>query len=295
MMKRTNRFLYPLLLLAIICQYSCGFLDNDAPQAMFIDIPSVSIATNGEQGEPVHKITDVWINATVGNEIKSLGVFPLPARVPVIIDDLDEVQLTVFPGIRNNGRTSVAFQYRLMAAEGYTFDPVAGETVEIKPVFKYSENAKFDFVEGFEIGNIFTFKGESSGDGSLITTTEEASTGQRSGKVTVTQNVPLIEVGTFLSFDNEENGKADAYLEFDYKNDIPFVVGVYTTQNNLITPTYDIVVAEKDEWNRIYIDLSLVLADPTVTSYRAMIFVSLANSSLPEGTVYLDNVKLVHF
>ena len=295
MMTRTNRFLSFLFLVSIMGQFGCGFLDNDAPTAMFLDIPSVSISANSEQGEPVHKITDVWVNATVGNEIKSLGVYPLPARVPLIIDDLDKVDVTIFPGIRNNGRTSVAFQYKLMSAEGYTFDAVAGETIEIKPVFKYSENAKFDFIEDFEVGNIFTFKGQSSGNGTLVTTTEEASTGQKSGKITVTQNDPLVEVGTFLTFDNADNGKADAYLELDYKNDIPFVIGIYKTQNNLITPTYDVIITEKDEWNRIYIDLSLVLADPSVTSYRAMVFVSLTDSNKAEGNVYLDNVKLVHF
>lgn len=270
----------------------CSIFDNAAPTPVFIEIPSVSLSTTVDQGDPQHKITDVWINAN-GEE---LGIYPLPARIPVIIDDLDSLKVTVFPGIRNNGSNDRPFLYTLLEPLMYDIPISPGETTVLTPQFEYSSNAKFDFVESFEGSNIFNFKGATnSSGGCLEVTSEDASTGNHSGKITVTKDIPIVEVGTDFIFDGENNIGSDSYLEFDYKGDVSFLVGIYKTDSGIVEPVYNVIVREKDEWNRIYIDFTLDLNQPTVTDYRAMFLVLLGEDGPQEATVYLDNIKMVHF
>ncbi len=290
-MIKTNRFLLLISIVWISLLYSgCSLLDSDAPSPMFIEIPSVSISTVNGQGETTHKITDVWVNA---NGI-SLGVFPLPARIPVIIDDMDSLTITVFAGIRNNGVTESAFIYKLLRAEQYHIPLETGATVVKTPVFKYSDNAKFDFVESFEGENIFTFKGTSNEGGCLLPTNESAASGQRSGVLALDMDSPSIEVGTIFLYDGAGNG-GESYIEIDYKNDIPFFVGIYKTVGNTTIPIYNVLIAEKEEWNKIYLDFSLELKGNTNSIYRVMIFATLEGLNTEEGTVYVDNIKSVHF
>lgn len=291
-MARINSLYIILFSMLVAASYSgCSLFDNDAPEAMFIDIPSVSVSTTTSQGEPTHNITDVWVNV---NGIL-VGAYPLPAKVPVIINDLTDT-ITIFPGIRNNGSTSSPFQYRLMAAEQYVVDAEAGKTIVIEPVFKYSENAIFDFVESFEGSNIFTYAGfNNSPNGAMVPTSETAASGLRSGKISLDLSTPLVEVGTTLTFDGDQNGGSDSYLEIDYKNDIPFFVGIYKTEGSSIIPVYDVVVAEKEDWNKIYIDFTLELSNPNISEYRVVFLSSIEQLDETEGNIFIDNVKFVHF
>lgn len=268
---------------------SCSLFDNDSPTPFFLDIPSVSVQTTSDQGEPTHKITDVWVNANG----KSLGVFPLPARVPVIIDDLSEVEITIFPGIRNNGVKESAFIYKLMNPTQLTLTPKAGEIVTNKPVFQYTENSIFDFVESFESSNQFQYQGENNSTGGrLITTSDMAKYGQKAGKITVNDSIQRVEIGTIGTF---SGAKADTYIELDYKNDIPFFVGLYKTTGGRTQQIYNVLIPPKSEWNKIYLDFTLNLAGTPADNYRAMILVSKSGTNAPQGNVYVDNVKLAHF
>lgn len=291
-MARINTLHIILLSILAAAGFSgCSLFDNAAPQAVFIDIPSVSVITDADQGEATHKITDVWVNV---NGIL-VGAYPLPAKVPIIIDGNTDT-ITVFPGIRNNGSTSSPFQYRLMAAEQYIIEAAAGETVVIEPEFRYSENAIFDFTESFEGTNIFTYQGFNNTAGAqLVPTAETAASGLRSGKISVGFGTPIAEIGTALTFDGDLNGGSDSYLEIDYKNDIPFFVGIYTTEGNSVTPVYDVVVAEKEDWNKIYIDFTLALSNPNIREYRVVFLASIEQLDKSEGTIFIDNVKFVHF
>lgn len=272
---------------------SCNYFDSDTPQPIFVEIPSVSLSTTPEQGDPSHNITDVWVNANG----QLLGVFPLPARIPIIIaEGVDSIALTVLPGIRNDGQTATAFIYRLIAAERYVLDPVIGETTVLEPVFKYSDNAIFDFVEGFEAAHIFTAPGpNNTGNGSIVPTTEEAASGQRSGVMRLDENTKLAEVLTFSAFDRANNGGGDSYIELDYKTDTPFSVGVYARQGSTMIPFYNVIITEKEDWNRIYLDFTFDLAPQGIDDYRVAIVGSIENSDQEAGAIFIDNIKLVHF
>ena len=290
-MKHLTLLLTSLVTMATM--HSCSFFDNANPQPIFIEIPAVSLSTNSEQGAPTHNITDVWVNANG----QLLGVFPLPARVPVIVEEgVDSVALTILPGIRNNGQTGTPFIYRLIAGERYVLDPVIGETVTIEPVFEYSDNAIFDVVEGFETAQVFTAPGpNNTGNGRIEPTTEEARSGARSGVMRLDEDTQLAEVLTFNSFDRANNGGGDTYVELDYKTDTPFFVGLYARQGTVFVPFYNVLITEKEEWNKIYLDFTFDVAPASIETYQIAVLGSIENSEQDTGTIYIDNVKLVHF
>lgn len=270
---------------------SCSLTDSDAPSPMFLDIPSVGIQTTPDQGAPTHKFTDVWVTADGVN----LGVFPLPAKVPVIIDGKESVDISLFPGIRNNGVTSSAFIYSLMQPVSYTLDAVVGSEVTLTPDFSYKDEAKFDFVESFEGASIFIFNGTSHNGADIASSTETAASGQRSGKISLNTVNTTAEVGTIVPYSGSDNGGSDSYLEFEYKTEVPIFAGLYVTENGLTRQVYDAVVTEKSEWNKIYIDFTLALASPTVTDYRVMFLTTIDGTGRTDAEVFIDNVKFVHF
>lgn len=292
-LMKTSSMQSKLTLLLVLCLgiTSCTLFDNESPTPMFLDIPTLGISTGPGQGEPTENFSDVWVTVNGQN----IGVYPLPATVPIVIDNLDEVNINLFPGIRNNGDNSAGFIYSLMQPESYTLAADPGATIQLQPVFKYKSEAKFDFVESFEAANIFTFKGNSNLGGCLEPTVEEASTGSRSGKITLNATNRIVEIGTQFTYSGSDNGGADSYLEFEYKNDVPIFAGIYKVDNNIFEQVYDAVITPKEDWNKIYIDFTLQLVSPTLTEYRVMFYTTIDGTGLAAGEVYLDNVKFVHF
>ena len=286
-----NRITALILMSLALTVVSCSLTDSSAPSPIFLDIPSVGIATDADQGAATHKFTDVWVTADGVN----LGVYPLPASVPIVVDGKETVDVSLFPGIRNNGVKSSAFIYSLMQPESYTIDVEVGATTTLTPTFRYKDEAKFDFVESFEGTDIFTFTGISHLGADIESTNSTAASGQRSGRILLNSVNTTAEIGTNVSYSGADNGGSDSYLEFDYKNDVPIFAGIYVTDNGVLRRVYDAVVTEQDDWNKIYIDFTLALASPTVTDYRVMFLTTVDGTGRSSGEVFIDNVKFVHF
>ena len=59
---------------------NCTLTDSEQPLPAYLEITDVSITTTQFQGDPTHKITDVW--AYADNQL--LGVFELPSKIPIL-------------------------------------------------------------------------------------------------------------------------------------------------------------------------------------------------------------------
>lgn len=271
---------------------SCSLVDNDQPEPFYIKIDRAEITTKAGQGEPTSNITDVWVY--VDNEL--MGVFQLPATVPYIKAGESEVNVTVFAGIRNNGQVGRPFIYQFLERQEFTVDVTGIEENLGTIVFEYVDNLTFEFIEDFENGNLFTFDVDGTPEATIRTTNEEVKSGNQAGWIHLEENgITSLVKGTSSAYDGLENIGADTYLELDYKNDVPFGVGLVTTQGNSSNANFKIVLDTTSQWNKIYIDFTDELADPTITSYRVIIGSDLTDYGTDEGDVYFDNVKLIHF
>lgn len=277
-------------MILIISVSSCSLLDSDNPIPSYIVVDNVNVISNPNQGEATHKILDVWAYA----DGQLLGVFELPTKIPVITNG-EEMNYTLFPGIRNNGERSRSFTYNLMKQFDFTRVIEPGEEYKVTPTYSYNDNVKFDFVESFEgTSNIFTL--ELDGDPATVVanTTEDKRVGNKSGKISLTAEHPLISVGTTFIYSGENNLGSDAYFEMDYKNDVPLIVGVIYTQDGKEVSQPLLALNPTEEWNKIYVDYTSILTSPAIVSYRPYFTTDLDPIGVSEGTIYLDNLKFIH-
>ena len=263
MQKQSMNKFYYLFILAFFLG-GCSLTDNDKPIPSYLIVNETNVFTTVDQGDPTHKISDIWVYAD--NQL--LGVFEIPVRIPVIVNG-ETTEFNIFPGIRNNGENSRSFIYRLMNSEEFTIPLAPGEEVERDLTFTYTENAIFDFVEGFEgAGHIFTLDLDENTETVIEATDEEAKTGSKSGKISLTAENPEIAVATVFNYDRSQNAGSDSYLELDYKCDIPFFIGVIYVQEGQQVTQPLIVVNPREDWNKLYVDFTEILTSPVLESYR---------------------------
>ena len=282
---------YYYLLFSILIINGCSLTDNDQPNPAYLVVDSVDVATDANQGGATHKITDIWVIANS----QLIGVFPVPARVPIIVDS-DVTDIIVSPGFRNNGETARSFIYQLMNDESFTLELAPGDVVERSFTFTYRDEAKFDFVEGFESpGHIFTLDLDGNENTNITVTDEEAIVGNRSGKISLSDTNNVIQVATIFEYERAQNAGRDSYLEMDYKSDIAFIVGaIYIQEGQEITQPI-LLINPRENWNKIYVDFTQLLTSPVLQTYRIYITTDLPSLEVDSGEIFLDNLKFVHF
>ena len=277
------------LLLGLPLLAACAKGDN-VPS--YVEIPSVTLVASGPQGSATSRITDVWVSA----DEEFIGVWELPARVPVLKDG--PTRITVTPGIKRNGMYDDRLRYPFYTAWDGTVDLVATETRTVQPTVGYISSTNF-WIEAFEeAGNQFNVT--ESSDTTLMRFTpalhpDIVLNNTPCGGFVLDQAHPFIRIYTNENF--QVNG-GPVFLELDYRNDLLFTVGASFQQNgtpSLVPYVYVSETSTNDAsmpWNRIYIDLSPLFNQGGITMRDIYIEASLP-SGRTSGQVYLDNVKLV--
>ena len=251
-----------------------------------------TVATTAGQGENTHKITDVW----VFDGPDFLGIFPLPAKVPVIIDGTEK-SFSVFAGVRNNGVSSNALRYPFYEPIEVSANLTAQEEREIPMTFTYSVNTKFDLIEEFEGNHIFVEDpNENDGPGAeIMIQSDVVRSGMSSGQILFDTDTSAFERTTLFTFDRQENSGASTFIELDYKCDIPLLAGWITYDNNFIQRDYNVLIAPSSEWNKIYIDISEFVGQVEIDRYSIAFASAISPSDAFPASIYIDNIKLVHF
>lgn len=278
-----------LIFLALVLS-SCSFFDQDSYEPAYLAIDEVTMDVKPGQGETTHQIKDVWVY--LKGEL--LGVYPLPTKVPILVEGTEQVEIDVFPGIRNNGAIGQPFIYALIEKESLNLEMSPGETVTKNLAFRYVPNVKFDFIEDFENSNSLTYNPSDSARAEIKISSVDPISGDYSGYIALDADKKILYSGTNLEFDRNNNGGKDTYLEMDYKNSVPFIVGLEIRKNDKVNQVLKIVLNEREDWNKIYIDFTQELIDPEIQSYRLIIAADITGISQKSGEIYLDNLKLIH-
>ena len=257
--------------------------------------------TPGVDGIQSTKITDGWVY--VDNEF--LGAFDLPKTIPVLKSG--ENSVVIDPGIKENGISALPDLYTFYKRYSTTVTLVPGETTTVNPETTYDYDKvkqPYNFEEFFELG-AHLFKEDI--DGNPNTKVEITNTvvkeGNASGMIYLDTDNDLIIVGSPPISDPPTTGLA-AYIEMDYKNEIPFVVGIYgyTETDQLVFTDLDLGVNPKSDWNKIYFNISQKLKDAAIVGsakYRIVIRAQIPKENgeftRENAEIYIDNVKLVSF
>lgn len=289
-MKTTQSSTYLLLVFIVCLLSSCDLFDSTDRLPQTININSVDVTSNLEQGSDSHNINYVWIFS----EGNSLGTFELPVSAPFVQEENGPVELEYNAGVKRNGFISEIVLYPFYERIVETVNYEEGSTYEPNLTFKYKDNIQFRLIEGFENNHVFTRDADNNTATKLELSTDNPRDGIYCGLMEVDTSQSEIEVSSqFFMQDIPANGSA-VYLEMDYRNDVEFEVGLIGGGESLSFKNYYIVLTPKEDWNKIYLNITDLLVGSQLPGYTILFKVTLPEDKL-SGQVFVDNVKLIHF
>ena len=283
--------------LVLLLLTSCEAINPDESQPAILEVPEFSLSTNPAiEGTASEKITEAWL--TINGEF--LGAYSLPARIPVLANGTTRVKLEA--GIRDNGisQTPEIYPFYQIFETDVNFDPLVSQSVA--PAIGYLSNTKFALIEDFESGNR-SFTQNRIPDGSGISIIEnDVFEGGKAARITLTKERPIAELATLQRYAQLNTSSPFVYLEVNYKSEAPVVFGIIgyaVAGDSQGIALFEQGFLPKEEWNKIYFNLSATLAESEFAEYeiglQAFIPDAGAGSELEKAEVLLDNIKLLHF
>ena len=254
----------------------CQMPNGGIPIYMRMD--SATVVTGIGQGAPSDNITDVWVEANTD----TVGAFGLPCNIPVL--QQNDVRFVVSTGIKESGQSGVRVIYPFYTTDTFSIVGVPGTQYTHQPVFKYVPGAVFSFAEDFNFSNPFT--------GSTVVN-DSGYNGSRCIKFSVDATDSSKEISHVTKYDLPEG--QEIWLEVDYKCEVPFYIGFYGTFNaSGVVRAPVMLVTAQPEWHKVYVKFSNYVGQLRADTYN-IYFEALRPYGSTGGTVYIDNVKLVHF
>ena len=283
--------------LLVLSWVGCRPEDWDLGAPEVLRVSEYDLLTTPAQGTAEHKVEEVWVYSATD----VVGVYPLPATVALPAGEPQT--LTLVPGIRANGVAATRRTYPFYEVNRVDIDGDPG--TELDDAFGggyVSTDAletKVILAEDFESANRFL---ESSNSNVEVQRTLDAANvfeGNASGYIRMDSAHTQLNAATHEQFYDLPRDRP-VYLEFHYKCDVGFVVGLEVFGGSqagrlpilVLNPTCD---AAGCEWNKIYLDLYPALSSmPDAGSFEIGL-----NASIPadgtEGNIWIDNFKFVHF
>lgn len=286
-----------ILLLATSCV-------KNNPDPSWIQIEKWTVEANPNiQDEPAslhHNISEAWVY--VDNEL--IGVFELPAKIPVLKDGSKQVR--IYPAMKNNGISATKKIYPFMEIYGETVELVKNETVTISPVTRYKDATKF-WIEDFEDASPQIVNSSSS----LVTIQRVTDptilvseiNGQHFGRITLTSTNNVYSASTTANANGVLNmplpsGK-DVYLEIDYYTTNNITTGLLAISTDGATDNPNVQINAQDaseiRWKKIYVQLDEVVSYSTTANRFEITFNAVLDEGDTEGEINIDNIKAVYF
>ena len=187
---------------------------------------------------------------------RQMGAFQLPTKIPILASG--DVRIIISAGIKDNGIANSRAEYPFYSVvEDVITNTKNGETYKYTPQFTYAPFAKVNFNEDFETSNGFTNMSQ------VTSATEEVFEGNACGKI-------------------------------DYKCDNFFEIGLILNKDGGSNNLYKITLNPKEDWNKIYINLSNEIGVSQAQDYR-LYFKLVKIADATTVNVLIDNIKIVNY
>lgn len=278
-----------ILLLTCLVLFSCEIInpEEDITSTIFID--DIQLEVNPNLGTKSSKISDAWLY--IGDEF--LGVYPLPAHIPVLKNG--EQEIIIEAGIKKNGITASRISYPYFNRFAATKVLTPNQTCTISPVVNYKIN-EFAYQENFEgngtILNVLTDSVNHTIE-KIYSNIYDPILGNTYGQIIISgEKGEIFECRTnSISLPKDKQ----VYLEIDYKSSSTFVVGMYATNSQRTEKTAVIYLNQKEDWNKTYISLSETISSfgNSYSNYNIFFGIS-RNIDQESNELLLDNIRLVY-
>jgi hypothetical protein len=271
------------------------------PDPSWIEItPWTLVANSNSQyptGELTHSFSDAWVY--VNDEL--IGVFQVSDTVKIPVLKSGEVNIKVYPAIRNNGVSATKKIYPFVERYEINTTLVQNQTLQINPITRYSPAVRFA-IEDFEdpavklVNDPNSATQMSQGNDPAI-----LQWGNFYGFVNLNQTDTTWIAYTNFESVNEANlpRGQEVYLEIDYYNTNNVITGLLWVSSTSIKNNTNYQLNDQDpskvKWKKIYIDLKELISNSPAGTYFEQSFQALLDEGDTEGIIVIDNIKVVHF
>jgi hypothetical protein len=288
-----------LLFFVLFSLLACGKIDPEPTIPAYLELEPFEVQALG--GAAVHKLPHAFVYV---NNI-FLGGFPVPGKIPVLMDG-DENEIEIFPGIREDGSRQNPSLYPLMAPYKTKITLTRDSVTKIKPLAAYFPNV------------VVANGGQENFDGAVSLPIDDRDTDPVTGFNAGTAggfegrygllNVDTAHAINYIHFRDPMEGLPTVgvrpvYLEIHYKNNTPFQFLIEGTNasgtEKEVIPIYEF--NRSANWNKVYINLTPFLGTTRYPKYhlqfRAVLERDLQTGKFVQdsGTILLDNIRVVYF
>ena len=286
------------LLLAITALFfaNCDIINPEEEIPAYLEIRPYEFSVLPGQGSASEKLSYAWLY--VNGEY--LGLYPLPATVPVLANGTTDI--TIDPGINDNGIAATPDIYPFYKRFETVVELSENETTIIQPRTSYIDEARFVMIEDFESNsNFFQDNLDNNDSTNVVTDQSDVFEGSGSGRIYITKDYPLIEVGAVKFLEFPPSGTS-VYVELNYKAEAPMFVGwvAYDAFGNRLQNFLDRGINPKEEWNKIYFNFRETIREIELlgaSSYQLVLVSAIpienGEFTLEEATIMIDNVKVI--
>ncbi len=258
----------------------CNIINPHEQVPTYIHVDSFTFVKDSVNSSlsTTHQINSVW--AYYNNS--PVGVFDLPATFP--IPAVGNGKLTLYPGIALDGLNSFLTTYPFYYGDTGAIVAQPGKIINYVPKTGYYKAAK----------NVQITQGNFTG---FLPLTGATALTYDAGVYTITLNQPndtLSEISSAKTYALAIG--ADEYLEFDYKNTVPFYVGVQANLvgSGYVEKIYLSGINPSDHWQKFYLSLKDFVAQYKADSYTIYIKAGL-DPGQSSGKVYLNRIQILYF
>lgn len=285
------KFLY--LSLFIVCSFSaCNIINpkEQIPTYLHLEPFIFNNPDSSFTGSATYAIPSAWVYV----DDVAAGTFDLPCTVPVMMSKTGKVKIV--PAVVNQGIKSYVIQYPFYQFDTTTLFYNPGKIQNYSPKTNYSKDLtsnSFKLKVNFEEGLLFR---NLSGDTTIMLekAPDKVLSGSNSGAIYLKAPQKWSESISSNYFETTQN---TCYLEFDYKGTLPFQIGLQgENSEGAVYGEYLAGFYPKDNWGKIYIDLSTFLK--TNSTYKK-VYIKVRSTleefdgKYTDGYVLLDNIKVI--
>ena len=293
-MRFKSIYLFGVLLsgLFTVLSTGCGLWDDKMVEPHTLIVPSFNLTTYEGEGTDSNNIAEVWVYS----ETDVLGVFPLPATIPVLQENgEDVVHITLLPGVRVNGISSTRKPYPFYEVIELDVNYVPGGVDTVEFHSNYVSGVEVILAENFESAN--RFQASSTSTAEIVRTFDPVWVfeGAVSGLIMLSEDASHVTSTTQEQL-YDLSGDVATFLEFNYRCDNSFAVGLEAIGGINPERTPIIVLNPTGEaWNKMYLDLGPFLrSTPTAYGYEVTLD-AILDTGEESGYVVVDNFKIVHY
>ncbi|MBT6688033.1 MAG: hypothetical protein HOB05_17070 [Bacteroidetes bacterium] len=286
-LSKSLQLLY--LFFVVFFTVSCELINPAEEIPSYIYVDEFTLSTNLlEEGENTHNINDVWIYI----EGEFIGIFELPAEIPVLASGENEILL--YPGIKVNGIAASRDKYPFYSnyTTSETLSPYESDEdiLKLSPNVQYLSETVFEWIENFEDAGLTL-------DTTYNSTTKiqiKNESGNNFGFISLDDSHIDFECISNDAFVLPQNN-TPVYLELDYKNNLNFQIGLIISNPSSTDIQPVISLNPIENWNKIYIDLTYFVVQ-NINASSFIIFIAASKTDeIDTAEIYIDNLKLIHF